>query len=146
PSKSVFEVFYANGCGLMHKELIDATPGLSWDFVMVYTYHYWWNVSDANAITFTQFAANDVATYFNAAGGTFIVPLQQAAGVSTNPNISGAGCGEGPLLRVPPNAMDQYNVWRNAGCLNTSRALFYYGWGTAPEDVNLQTPAILDAA
>ena len=41
--------------------------------------------------------------------------------------------------------MDQYNVWRNAGCLNTSHALFYYGWGTS-EDQNLQTPGWLDSA
>ena len=82
---------------------------------------------------------------FNAAGGTFIIPLQQAAGCSVAPPQTTPSCGEALCLRAPPNAMDQYNVWRNAGCLNTSHALFYYGWGTS-EDQNLQIPAWLDSA
>ncbi len=145
PSKPVVEIFHANGCGVVNKQYVDATPGLSWDVVMVFMYPYWWNLSDAQAISNLQFAANDTASYFNAAGGTFIIPLQQAAGCSVAPPPTPPACGEVLCLRPPPNAMDEYNVWLNSGCLNTSHSLFYYGWGTS-EDQNLQIPAWLDAA
>jgi hypothetical protein len=74
PSKPVFEVFYANGCGLMHKELIDPTPGLSWDFVMVYTYPYWWNVTDALLFIFDAINFQDApgAAFANCIRGVLI--------------------------------------------------------------------------
>jgi hypothetical protein len=140
PSKSVVEDFHVGSCGLYNPSVVDSQPGLSWDAAMVNFYPYRWGMSDADSHTNLRSAAAAVASYFNPS--SFIIPVQQAAYMPTDPGPAVGTCGDVNQLRVYYDLSQQYGIWRDAGLLNVGHALFYYGW-VSSESGNLQSDSFM---
>lgn len=134
PDKLVY-VNYAVGPVIPDVGCIVTTPGQAWDQVMVDYYCDTYDVTLEQAAANLSAACTAVRALFPL--DTSIHFIQQAAGCSVDPGVA-------PRLRpINGNLKAQYDIVYAAGLTAVSRSLVYYGWGTNPEDHNLNSDATL---
>lgn len=133
--KMIFASYHLEPAGPSNPNYIVPVAGHAWDYAMLNFYPAVWGRTDAQAGTALTDALTHAHGIFDV--GSQLIGIEQAAGLS---------CPTGGVTRPIPGLLQaQHNIWASSSLINTN-AYVYYGWGTNPEDWNLQTPAVLAEA
>lgn len=146
PLRWIFVDYCTNECGIPNTSSVDNGGGYSYDSAMVnfYPYHYGW--TDRTGVEKLRATAAHIKQYFHPS--TWLWPINQAAYHSVGFSQDVLPCGDlggnhQPDLRQHYDLSHQYEVWDDYGLFEQSHGIFYYGWGSNPEDKNLATDSFM---
>ena len=136
PWKQVIASYHLEPDGLSYPEFVVTSPYRAWDYAALNYYPATWGRSDKRATANLRRAVVTAGRVFPT--HALILSIQQAAGCTWAND-------QGRLRPIPGLLQAQQDIWAASG-VQTVPAIIYYGWGTNPEDSNLQDLAVLAEA